>query len=64
MNNYECADGPGPNYGETAVFAFCRKVEKWPNKWAPVPGPNHVETAVFAFCQKAEKTTKKFIFAI
>ena len=30
MNNYECAGGPGPNYGETAVFAFCRKAEKRP----------------------------------
>ena len=26
--NYEYAGGPGPNYGETAVFAFCRKAEK------------------------------------
>ena len=30
MTNYECAGGPGPNYGETAVFAFCRKAEKRP----------------------------------
>ena len=30
MTNYEYAGGPGPNYGETAVFAFCRKAEKRP----------------------------------
>ena len=30
MTNYECAGGPDPNYGETAVFAFCRKAEKRP----------------------------------
>ena len=30
MNNYEYAGGPGPNYGETAVFAFYRKAEKRP----------------------------------
>jgi len=27
---FEWAAGPGPKYGETAVFAFCRKVEKRP----------------------------------
>ena len=27
MTNYEWAAGPGPNYGEIAVFACCRKVK-------------------------------------
>ena len=27
---FKLAAGPGPNYLETAVFAFCRKVENWP----------------------------------
>ena len=29
MTNFDYGDGPGRNYGETAVFTFCRKAENW-----------------------------------
>ena len=30
MTNFDYGDGPGRNYGETAVFTFCRKAENGP----------------------------------
>ena len=31
MTNFDYGDGPGRNYGETAVFTFCRKAKTGEN---------------------------------
>ena len=48
MTYFDYGDGPGRNYGETAVFTFCRKVENGPK--------------IIFFPKKLPKFAKRLIF--
>ena len=48
MTNFDYGDGPGRNYGETAVFMFCRKVENGLKiRFFPTKHPKLAESVIF-----------------
>ena len=48
MTNFDYGDGPGRNYGETAVFTFCRKAENGPKiRFFPKKLPKFAKRLIF-----------------